>query len=52
MSDFTIGDFNDAGNFIPSMDDNKGTTRVWIHTDKGKALMEEVKKISKSSDFR
>ncbi len=47
VSDFTIGDFNDVGNFIPSMDDNKGTTRVWIHTDKGKALMEEVKKSAK-----
>ena len=44
VSDFTIGDFNDVGNFIPSMDDNKGTTRVWVHTDKGKALLEKAKK--------
>lgn len=44
VSDFTIGDFNDVGNFVPAMDDNKGTTRVWVHTNKGKALLEEVKK--------
>lgn len=44
VSDFTIGDFNDVGSFIPSMDDNKGTTRVWVHTDKGKALLEKAKK--------
>lgn len=47
VSDFTIGDFNDVGNFIPSMDDNKGTTRVWAHTDKGKVLLVETKKSAK-----
>lgn len=47
VSDFTIGDFNDVGKFVPSMDDNKGTTRVWVHTDKGKVLLEKVKKSAK-----
>ena len=47
VSDFTIGDFNDVGNFVPAMDDNKGTTRVWVHSDKGKMLLKELKKAAK-----
>ena len=43
VSDFTIGDFNDVGNVVPAMDDNKGTTRVWVHSDKGKGLLETLK---------
>lgn len=42
VSDFTIGDFTDIENYVPEMNDFKGTTRTWIHTPKGKALMDKV----------
>lgn len=47
VSDFTIGDFNDVGNFVPAMDDNRGTTRVWVHTDKGKKLLKKSKNLAR-----
>ena len=38
-SDFTIGDFHQIREFSAKMDDDKGTTCVWVHTDKAKKLM-------------
>ena len=38
VSDFTIGDFNEIGSINKKMDDDKGTTKVWIHTGHGKEL--------------
>lgn len=37
--DFTIGDLHQVGAHIPSMDDDKGTTCVWAHTDLAKELL-------------
>lgn len=42
-SDFTIGDFHQIGSVNPKMDDDKGTTCVWAHSDKAKKLMDELK---------
>ncbi|MGH4038739.1 MAG: Coenzyme F420 hydrogenase/dehydrogenase, beta subunit C-terminal domain [Sphaerochaeta sp.] len=42
VSDFTIGDFTNIGAYNKSMDDDKGTTRLWIHTDKGKHLLDAI----------
>lgn len=41
-SDFTIGDFSDVGEIKPNLDDDKGTTRLWAHTQKGKELLFEI----------
>lgn len=42
-SDFTIGDFHQIGKIAPNMDDDKGTTCVWAHSEKAKLLMDELK---------
>lgn len=42
-SDFTIGDFTEIGAICKSMDDDWGTTKLWIHTLKGKELLDAVK---------
>lgn len=42
-SDFTIGDFHQIGKAVPSMDDDKGTTCVWAHSENARLLMEELK---------
>lgn len=43
-SDFTIGDFTEIGKYSQKMDDDKGTTRLWAHSEKGKVLLEMAKK--------
>ena len=43
VSDFTIWDCYSIFQFDKGMDDDKGTTRVLIHTDKGQRLFEEIK---------
>lgn len=42
VSDFTLGDFTEINKINSSMDDDKGTTKMWIHTDKGKILFNEI----------
>lgn len=42
VSDFTIGDFNEIASVYKAMDDDKGTTKLWAHTDKGKHLLKEI----------
>lgn len=42
-SDFTIWDCFPVGEFDKSFDDDKGTTRVLIHTEKGMSLFDEIK---------
>lgn len=42
VSDFTIGDFTDIMKVDKTLDDDKGTTKLWIHTEKGKSLFNEV----------
>ncbi len=43
VSDFTIWDCYSIFQFDKEMDDDKGTTRVLIHTDKGRRLFDEIK---------
>lgn len=42
VSDFTIGDFHQVAKYSSSMDDDKGTTCVWAHSEKAKHLMDEL----------
>lgn len=42
VSDFTIGDFNEIASVNKAMDDDKGTTKLWVHTEKGKCLLEQT----------
>lgn len=42
-SDFTIWDCFNIEDFNKEMDDNKGTTRMLIHSDKGKKFFENLK---------
>lgn len=42
-SDFTLGDFWGIWDLHPEMDDNKGTSLVLIHTDKGREYWEAIK---------
>lgn len=39
-SDFTLGDMHQIGDFFSYMDDDKGTTCVWAHTERAKELLE------------
>ena len=39
-SDITIGDSWGIANYMPDMDDNKGTSVVLVHSDKGRELFE------------
>lgn len=43
VSDLTIWDCFPVYEFNKDMDDDKGTTRVLIHTDKGRQLFEKIK---------
>lgn len=42
VSDFTIGDFTDIGTVDKAMDDDLGTTKIWLHTEKAKQLLAEI----------
>ena len=42
VSDFTIGDFNEIASVNKAMDDDKGTTKVWVHTAKGRHLLKNI----------
>ena len=44
QSDLTLADFWGIQNILPEMDDDQGTSFVWIHTEKGKALFEQIQK--------
>lgn len=43
VSDFTLWDCFSVCDFNKEMDDDKGTTRVIIHSDKGRRLFEKIK---------
>lgn len=42
VSDFTIGDAWGVENYMPEMDDDKGTSVILVHTKKGEKLLNEV----------
>ena len=41
-TDITLGDFWGIWNWKPSMDDNKGTSLVIVHSDKGMGYFEDI----------
>lgn len=43
ISDITLSDFWGIENILPEMDDNKGTSLVIIHSQKGKEWFEKIK---------
>jgi len=43
QADITLADFWSIGRFIPEFDDKKGTSFVWIHSDKGVQLFDKIK---------
>ena len=43
-SDLTIWDCFNVENFNKKLDDDKGTTRILVHSEKGKKLMEQISK--------
>lgn len=47
VSDFTIWDCFHVGRFSKELDNDKGATRVLVHTDKGRKIFDAIK-----SDFR
>ena len=47
ISDFTIGDFNNIGSVHNAFDDDLGTTKLWAHTEKGKAVLDHVRESSR-----
>lgn len=51
VSDFTIWDCFITGLIAKDFDDDKGTTRVLIHTQKGKMIFEEIKSNFKYKDI-
>lgn len=48
-SDFTLGDFWGIWNIKPEMDDNKGTSLVVIHSEKGKEYWKKIEEHCESS---
>lgn len=46
VSDITIWDCFSVYDFDKNMDDDKGTTRVLCHSDKGKKFVEEMKEVA------
>lgn len=47
MSDITLWDCFSVYDFDREMDDDKGTSRVLCHTEKGKMLIESINRIAK-----
>ena len=41
-ADFTIGDFHNIGDYSKELDDDKGTTKVWINSIKGKGIFDSL----------
>lgn len=44
QADITLADFWGVQNVMPEMDDNKGTSVVWVHSEKGARLFEAIQK--------
>ncbi len=42
-ADLTLGDFWTVRSSVPEMDDDKGTSLVLVHSDKGEALLNSIK---------
>lgn len=44
VSDITIGDSWGIEKYMPEMDDDKGTSVIVVHTDKGRKVLKEIQK--------
>ena len=44
VSDITIGDSWGIQNYMPEMDDDKGTSVILVHTEKGRRVLNEIQK--------
>lgn len=51
LADITLGDFWQINNIQPDFNDNKGTSLVVLHTEKGKALFESISSELKSMEL-
>lgn len=53
ISDFTFADFWGINDIIPEMNDEKGTSLIFIHSEKGKKIFKNInnKIIFKSVEF-
>ena len=51
VSGFTMGDFHQVGRFCTEMDDDKGTTCIWIHSEKAQKVYELIKEKMNSFEF-
>lgn len=49
-SDLSLGDFWGIWDLDPEMDDNRGTSLVVVHTEKGKKIVEEIKPETRSQE--
>lgn len=49
-TDITLGDYWGVWDIQPEMDDNKGTSLVLIHSDKGKHLLEKIQSQIKQAE--
>lgn len=50
-SDFTIGDMRSIHKFIPEMDDNLGTTVVYVHSEEGERIIAAIRDDIKISEI-
>lgn len=42
QADLTLADFWGVQNVLPMLDDNQGTSVVWLHSEKGRAIYEKI----------
>ena len=54
QSDITLGDFWGCQDLCPEMDDDKGTSLIVVHSEKGKAIFNEIQKdiVSREVSFQ
>lgn len=47
VSDITLGDFWKIDKFLENLDDNKGNSLLFVHSEKGEALLDDLQKDGK-----
>ena len=43
QADITLADFWGVQNVLPKLDDNQGTSVIWVHSEKGRALFQQIR---------
>ena len=51
VSDFTIWDCFHAGRFSKKLDNDKGATRILVHSEKGKRIFDAIKEDIEKRDY-